>query len=41
MPDRSLILSIETATGCGSVALTKGGVNNGKLLAEATAQPEV
>ncbi|MCI5137169.1 MAG: tRNA (adenosine(37)-N6)-threonylcarbamoyltransferase complex dimerization subunit type 1 TsaB [Candidatus Electrothrix sp. AR1] len=41
MPDRPLILSIETATGCGSIALTKGGINNGKLLAEATAQPEI
>ena len=41
MPNRSLILSIETATGCGSIALTKGGINNGKLLAEATAQPEI
>ena len=40
MSDRPLILSIETATGCGSVALTRGGVNDGKLLAEATAQPE-
>ncbi|WP_339138350.1 MAG: tRNA (adenosine(37)-N6)-threonylcarbamoyltransferase complex dimerization subunit type 1 TsaB [Candidatus Electrothrix sp. GW3-4] len=36
-----LILSLETATGCGSVALTKGGVRNGKILAEATAQPEI
>ena len=41
MADSPIILSIETATGCGSVALTKGGMNNGKLLAEATAQPEV
>ncbi|MCI5222161.1 MAG: tRNA (adenosine(37)-N6)-threonylcarbamoyltransferase complex dimerization subunit type 1 TsaB [Candidatus Electrothrix sp. AR4] len=39
--DSALILSLETATGCGSVALTKGGVHNGKLLAEATAQPEI
>ncbi|MCI5121158.1 MAG: tRNA (adenosine(37)-N6)-threonylcarbamoyltransferase complex dimerization subunit type 1 TsaB [Candidatus Electrothrix sp. AUS4] len=39
--DNSLILSIETATGCGSVALTRGGVRSGKVLAEATAQPEV
>ena len=36
-----LILSIETATGCGSVALTRGGTCEGRLLAEATAQPEV
>ncbi|WP_446011618.1 tRNA (adenosine(37)-N6)-threonylcarbamoyltransferase complex dimerization subunit type 1 TsaB [Candidatus Electrothrix sp.] len=44
MPDTALlplILSIETATGCGSVALTKGGIHNGKLIAEATAQPEI
>jgi len=38
--DGLLILSIETATGCGSVALTRGGVSNGRLLAEAVAQPE-
>ncbi len=38
--DGLLILSIETATGCGSVALTRGGVVNGRLLAEAIAQPE-
>lgn len=36
-----LILSIETATGCGSVAVTRGGTGNGRLLAEATAQPEI
>jgi len=35
--DGILILSIETATGCGSIALTRGE----RLLAEATAQPEV
>lgn len=35
--DGLLILSIETATGCGSVALSRGT----RLLAEATAQPEV
>jgi tRNA threonylcarbamoyladenosine biosynthesis protein TsaB len=35
--DGFLILSIETSTGCGSVALTRGG----RLLAEVTAQPEV
>jgi len=39
--DNPLILSLETATGCGSIALTKGGIGNGKLLAEATAQPEI
>ncbi len=36
-----LILAIETATGCGSVALTRGGTCGGRLLAEATAQPEI
>ncbi len=41
MKKKTLILSIETATGCGSIALTKGGIKNGKLLAEATAQPEI
>ncbi|MFP7754928.1 tRNA (adenosine(37)-N6)-threonylcarbamoyltransferase complex dimerization subunit type 1 TsaB [Thermodesulfobacteriota bacterium B35] len=39
--DGLLILAIETATGCGSVALTRGGVAGGRLLAEATLQPEV
>jgi tRNA threonylcarbamoyladenosine biosynthesis protein TsaB len=36
-----LILAIETATGCGSVSLTRGGLSNGHLLAEATVQPEI
>jgi tRNA threonylcarbamoyladenosine biosynthesis protein TsaB len=36
-----LILAIETATGCGSVSLTRGDTGAGRLLAEATAQPEV
>ena len=35
--DGFLILSLETSTGCGSIALTR----NGKLLAEATTRPEV
>ena len=39
--DGFLILSIETATGCGSVSLTRGIVDGGRLLAEATAQPEI
>ncbi|HHB75475.1 MAG TPA: tRNA (adenosine(37)-N6)-threonylcarbamoyltransferase complex dimerization subunit type 1 TsaB [Desulfobulbus sp.] len=34
--DGLLILSLETSTGCGSVALTR----NGRLLAEASVQPE-
>ena len=38
--DGVLILAIETATGCGSIALTRGDLNNGHLLAEAVAQPE-
>ena len=36
-----LILAIETATGCGSVALTRGPANGGKVLAEYTLQPEL
>lgn len=36
-----LILAIETATGCGSVALTRGAGSTGKVLAEYTLQPEV
>ena len=36
-----LILSVETATGCGSVALTRGDTTHGRILAEATAQPEI
>ena len=36
-----LILAIETATGCGSVSLTRGGAGDGRLLAEATAQPDI
>ncbi|WP_051554485.1 tRNA (adenosine(37)-N6)-threonylcarbamoyltransferase complex dimerization subunit type 1 TsaB [Desulfobulbus elongatus] len=36
-----LILAIETATGCGSVALTRGAGPTGKVLAEYTLQPEV
>ncbi len=36
-----LVLAIETGTGCGSVALTRGGFQQGRLLAECTCQPEV
>ncbi|MCP3851526.1 MAG: tRNA (adenosine(37)-N6)-threonylcarbamoyltransferase complex dimerization subunit type 1 TsaB [Gammaproteobacteria bacterium] len=36
-----LILSIETSTGCGSVALTSGSFQNGKILAEYTHRPDV
>jgi tRNA threonylcarbamoyladenosine biosynthesis protein TsaB len=36
-----LILAIETATGCGSVALTRGAGPAGKVLAEYTLQPEI
>ncbi len=36
-----LILSIETSTGCGSVALTKGDRSDGKVLAEFTLQPDI
>jgi tRNA threonylcarbamoyladenosine biosynthesis protein TsaB len=35
-----LILAIETATGCGGVSLTKGGMDAGRVLAEYTLQPE-
>lgn len=37
----ALILSIETATGCGSVALTRGRLRDGQVLAEYTLQPEL
>ncbi|MBM9535871.1 tRNA (adenosine(37)-N6)-threonylcarbamoyltransferase complex dimerization subunit type 1 TsaB [Desulfobulbus alkaliphilus] len=37
----ALILSIETATGCGSVALTRGCIRDGRVLAEYTLQPEL
>lgn len=37
--DGLLILAIETATGCGSVALTQGGRAQGRLLAEYTLHP--
>jgi tRNA threonylcarbamoyladenosine biosynthesis protein TsaB len=36
-----LILAIETSTGCGSVALTRGDGLSGKVLGEFTLQPEV
>ncbi|MDD2463679.1 MAG: tRNA (adenosine(37)-N6)-threonylcarbamoyltransferase complex dimerization subunit type 1 TsaB [Desulfobulbus sp.] len=36
-----LILAIETSTGCGSVALTRGDGRFGKVLGEYTLQPEV
>jgi len=39
--DGFLILAIETATGCGSIALTRGDVQAGRLLGECTVQPEV
>ncbi len=35
-----LILAIETASGCGGVALTRGTTDAGKVLAEYTLQPE-
>ena len=41
MAGRVLILAIETATGCGSVSLTRGTPADGRLLAEAVAQPEI
>ena len=39
--DGFLILAIETATGCGSVSLTRGGMNDFHLLAECTSQPDI
>lgn len=36
-----LILSIETSTGCGSVSLTYGTMDEGRLLAEFTHRPDV
>lgn len=36
-----LILSLETATGCGSVSLTRGGLSGFQLLAECTLQQEL
>ncbi len=40
MAEYPLILAIETATGCGSVSLTRGGVTDGMVLGEITAQPK-
>ena len=40
MAGQQLILSIETSTGCGSISVTRGGLDQGTILAEATAQPE-
>lgn len=39
--DGFLILAIETATGCGSVSLTRRGANDFHLLAECTSQPDI
>lgn len=36
-----LILALETSTGCGSVALTRGDGLSGKVLGEYTLQPEI
>ena len=36
-----LILSLETATGCGSVSLSQGGLSGFRLLAECTIQQEI
>ncbi|WP_417913870.1 tRNA (adenosine(37)-N6)-threonylcarbamoyltransferase complex dimerization subunit type 1 TsaB [Candidatus Electronema sp. JM] len=41
MSDLPLILSIETAAGCGSVALTRGGARDGRLIAEAAVHAEI
>ena len=39
--DGLLILAIETATGCGSVSLTRGGRYDFRLLAECASQPDI
>ena len=39
--DGVLILAIETATSCGSVSLSIGGMQNFRLLAECIAQPDI
>lgn len=39
--DGFLILAIETATSCGSVSLTTGGIGNFRLLTECIAQPDI
>lgn len=39
--DGLLILAVETATSCGSVSLSTGGLNNFRLLTECIAQPEI
>ena len=39
--DGQLILSLETATGCGSVSLSRGGPDACQLLAECTLQQEI
>lgn len=39
--DEFLILAIETATSCGSVSLSIGGVKNFRLLTECIAQPDI
>lgn len=41
MKPAPLILSLETATGCGSVALTRGGVSQGRLVVEAAVHAEL
>lgn len=39
--DGLLILAVETATSCGSVCLSTGGMKNFRLLTECIAQPEI
>ncbi|WP_028580624.1 tRNA (adenosine(37)-N6)-threonylcarbamoyltransferase complex dimerization subunit type 1 TsaB [Desulfogranum japonicum] len=39
--DGLLILSIETSTGCGSVALTRGNLQDGTVVAEYTHRPNI
>lgn len=39
--DGFLILGIETATSCGSVSLSRGGIENFRLLTECIAEPDI
>jgi len=39
--DGLLILAVETATSCGSVSLSTGGINNFRLLTECIASPDI
>ncbi len=36
-----MILAVETATGCGSVSLTQGAIDDGRILGEYTNRPDI